>query len=143
MYKKDLIISFIIVILFLFFSYKIKFKLNSEVISNLITLLSLLFGFLLTSLSIMITSNKIRALHRYSDPENNNITHLHRLANYYRDCVYLIVCTIIYLLAIQIFNFTEQFSFLLPSLLFLILYYLKLIFGLILDVFKNKTILKQ
>ncbi len=73
-----------------------------ELISNLITFLSIIFGFYITSLAIFATSKYVASLYKATDKNNKSLTLLHVLINNYRIGLIIILISIIYLLILQL-----------------------------------------
>ena len=94
MYKTD----WISLILLFFVSALILFFLNLDYCetfySNCITYLSISFGFLLTSISILFNSEYIKRYYKIKDDQDKKITKLNRLGRYYKIQIYYSICLI-------------------------------------------------
>lgn len=109
---------FFLVTIFLlcYFQYRILSPLNiaSDLITNIITFLSVVFGFYITSLSIFVTSQYVSNLYKITDKENKTVTLLHTLINNYKVGLIIILISIIYFLSLNLLiNQTETKSLLL------------------------------
>ena len=102
MYKTD----WISLILLFFVSALILFFLNLDYCetfySNCITYLSISFGFLLTSISILFNSEYIKRYYKIKDGQDKKITKLNRLGRYYKIQIYYSICLIMYYLVLDI-----------------------------------------
>jgi len=77
------------------------FCLKSDIISSIITFLSIVFGFYITSLAIFVTSSYVAELYKITDQNNKSVTLLHTLISNYRFGLTFILSTILYLLILQ------------------------------------------
>ena len=93
-------------ILLFFVSALILFFLNLDYCetfySNCITYLSISFGFLLTSISILFNSEYIKRYYKIKDDQDKKITKLNRLGRYYKIQIYYSICLIMYYLVLDI-----------------------------------------
>lgn len=142
MYKIDVIICVIAMILLTFLSFKLEFQLNINDISNIITFLSIYFGFVLTSFSIMTNNDEIKKLRNKPDSEDNFLTLLERLSNYYKFNIFCSIITILILLIINPFKIYFYVSILIPGFIFIILYSGKTILKILFDLFLDKKVVK-
>ncbi len=140
MYKFDVIISIIITILIGTICFFTGFSVEKNVLSALMSFLAIYFGFLLTSISIMINSSEVKKLYLKTDPEDNSLNLLERLSNYYKVAIFSCLITIILVIIFLFFNM-KKFTFMLPAFIFYILYPTKTLFKILFDVFTNKKVL--
>lgn len=139
MYKNDNIFSIIILVVISILSYFIQTELSSDILTSLMTFLSIYFGFLITSFSILISSEEIKKLYKKADPEDNAINLLERLANYYKVAISSCILSVIIMLLLLIFNITQIF-FIILGLVIYSIYPMRMIFKILFDVFTNKKI---
>ncbi len=78
------------------------FQIESDLVTNIITFLSVVFGFYITSLSIFVTSQYVSNLYNITDKENKTVTLLHTLINNYKTGLIVILVSIIYFLALNL-----------------------------------------
>lgn len=78
-------------------------KFNVAVLSDIITFLSIVFGFYITSLAIFITSQYVSDLYKIVDKNNQSITLLHTLTNNYKFGLLLTLVSLVYFILIQFF----------------------------------------
>ena len=99
------IITFVSFILLAFFQYKFlgNFLLKSAIVTDMITFLSIIFGFYITSLAIFVTSRYVSDLYKITDKDNPNKTLLNTLVSKYEFGLSLILIFIIYLVGIQLY----------------------------------------
>jgi len=92
-------------ILLAFFQYKFlgNFLLKSAIVTDMITFLSIIFGFYITSLAIFVTSRYVSDLYKITDKDNPNKTLLNTLVSKYEFGLSLILIFIIYLVGIQLY----------------------------------------
>lgn len=140
MYKFDKIFSITIFILIGTICFFTKFSIEKSILSTLMSFIAIYFGFLLTSISIMINSSEVKKLYSKTDPENNSLNLLERLSNYYKVAIFSCLITII-LIIIFLFFKLEKFTFIIPSFIFYILYPTKTLFKILFDVFTNKKVI--
>jgi len=94
----------IILIIILGIVQRIYFKdyfIDGGLISSLITFLSIVFGFYITSLTVFSTSKFVSGLYKIKDRGNRSFSLLNTLINNYKHGLILILLTIIYLLTTQ------------------------------------------
>lgn len=75
-----------------------KFSISNDLITNIITFLSIIFGFYITSLAIFVTSQYVSNLYKIVDKENQTVTLLHTLVKNYKIGLTVILVSILYLL---------------------------------------------
>jgi hypothetical protein len=80
-----------------------EFKFNISVISDIVTFLSILFGFYITSLAIFVTSQYVSNLYKVIDKNNKTQTLLHALTSNYKLGLLLTLASLIYFIFIQFF----------------------------------------
>lgn len=93
----------LIIISFLqyFFLKNVNFDLS--LIGNIITFLSIVFGFYITSLAIFVTSRYVSDLYKIVDKNNPSLTLLHTLTRNYKFGLMLTLISLAYLISIQFF----------------------------------------
>lgn len=84
-----------------------EFKPKPELYSDLITFISILIGFQITSFSMIFTSNVVKNFYTIKDIENKYITLKHRLKNYYKFTFNLALISIVFIFALSMFNFNQ------------------------------------
>lgn len=141
MYKLDTFLAIIIFIIVSLLCFKFHFSIEKQDTSSIISFLSIYFGFLITSFSIMINSNEIKKLNLKKDPEDNSLTLLYRLANYYKFAIFASLFSILYVLSISILNILSKYSFIIPGLIALCIFPVKEIFNILFNLFTNKKVL--
>lgn len=83
--KKDCIIILILFLLSILF-YFLNFEYTSNFYSNIITFLSIIIGFTITSISVLYNTNCIKRFSKIS--KRNGTTVLSNLGNYYKIHIY-------------------------------------------------------
>ncbi|MBQ7949881.1 MAG: hypothetical protein IJ276_02750 [Alphaproteobacteria bacterium] len=81
-----------------------KFDIAAGLYSNLITFISILMGFQITSFSMVFVSPVVKKLYNVKDNENGYITLKHRLKNYYKFAFNVALVSIITIFVLDIFN---------------------------------------
>ncbi|MBQ4647412.1 MAG: hypothetical protein IJB79_08705 [Candidatus Gastranaerophilales bacterium] len=140
MYKIDKIISIVLFIILIIVSIYFKISFIEKDISNFITFFSIYIGFILTSFSIMSTSEEVKKLRMKFDIENTTLTALHRLAKYFKINLYLSFITLLLLLLTNAFNLYILTNNLLLSLVFVVLYSSKELIKVLFDLFVGKIV---
>lgn len=79
---------------------------HSSVLSDIVTFLSILFGFYITSLAIFVTSQYVSSLYMVTDKEQKDQTLLHTLTKNYQFGLVLTLVSLIYFIGVQ---FTPSF----------------------------------
>lgn len=97
--KSALIIFLVSLIQQYFFGY---IQIKSDLISSIITFLSIIFGFYITSLSIFATSRYVSSLYKVDDSNNKNNTLLHTLFSNYKFGLITTLVSIVYFIIVQI-----------------------------------------
>ena len=105
MHKIDNIIVTIIFTLTSVLFYFLKLNYSDTFYTNIITYLSISFGFIITSLSILYNSSFIKNLYKNSDCESNTLTVLHRLGRYYKINIYFSIILILHYLVLNLLTF--------------------------------------
>jgi hypothetical protein len=90
--KRGITIFFLIILFFLFNFIDID---NDNSFPSLITFFSIVFGFCITSLSVIANSSFSKKLYKIENPDNNSQTLLHELIFKFRDTIYFILTNII------------------------------------------------
>ncbi len=101
MHKIDNILTVIIFISTSLLFYFLKLDYNDTFYTNTITYLSVSFGFIVTSLSILYNSTYIKGLYKNKDYESSTLTVLHRLGRYYKISIYYSVFLILYFIVLN------------------------------------------
>jgi hypothetical protein len=103
-------------------------KFNASVVGDVITFLSITFGFYITSLAIFMTSQFVADLYKVVDKDDNSSTLLHKLMSNYKFGLMLTLISLMYFIAIDFFvkpDVNSEISFVsipaYPILAFLIL----------------------
>lgn len=108
--------------LVIFFWLGDQIFLNESLITNIITLLSIFFGFYITSFSIFTTSRYVAQLYKLDDLENNRRQSLmHTLIHKYKLGLIITLVSIIYILVILLVS-TNKTPILLKAHWYLILF---------------------
>ena len=97
---KKIIYGIVLFILISFCQYFLigKFSISNDLITNIVTFLSIIFGFYITSLAIFVTSQYVSNLYKIVDKENQTVTLLHTLVKNYKIGLTVILVSILYLL---------------------------------------------
>lgn len=82
--------------------YFLKLDYNDSFYTNVITYLSVSFGFVITSLSILYNSAYIKELYKNKDYESGTLTVLHRLGRYYKINIYCSIFLIMYFVVLNL-----------------------------------------
>jgi len=98
--KNILYIAIVLVIIFMQYKFLGKYELKNDLLSSIVTWLSIIFGFYITSLAIFTTSGYVSQLYEIDDGENKGQTLLHTLINKFKLGLYLIIFSLIYLLIV-------------------------------------------
>ena len=77
------------------------YYIESNLITNIVTFFSVIFGFYITSLAIFVTSTYVSQLYKITDQNNKSVTLLHTLITQYKVGLILILISILYLLFIE------------------------------------------
>ena len=111
MYREHYVLSILIaILLFLFFVY-INFIPDEDIISNLITILSILFGFTSVSIAMIFTSEHIKSLYREIDPKIDTQRKIHTVIKYYKNNLFIIIFSICLMILYLILAHSELKSF--------------------------------
>ena len=109
MHKIDNILIIVIFILTSLLFYFFKLDYNDVFYSNVITYLSISFGFIITSLSILYNSEYIKQLYKNKDYESNTLTVLHRVGRYYKINIYYSIFLILHFIILN--QITQKYTF--------------------------------
>lgn len=140
MYKKDSIITIILMILLLIISILFNIHLKEADITNFITFLTMYIGFMMTSFAIMSENTEIKKLNLKKDPEDKFITLNYRLANYFRYTFGFGLTAIALLLITNIFNLHFITSKIILSLVAATGYSSKVLVKIVFDILLNKIV---
>lgn len=77
--------------------------LNIQVLDNIVTFLSVVFGFYITSLAIFVTSRYVSNLYKITDKKNTSVTLLHTLLQNYKFGLTLVLLSLAYFIFVQFF----------------------------------------
>lgn len=91
---------FFIVVCIQYYFFR-DFKFNVSLFSDIVTFLSIVFGFYITSLAIFITSQYVSDLYKVVDEKNRSLTLLHTLTNNYKFGLLLTLVSLLYFIMIQ------------------------------------------
>jgi hypothetical protein len=80
-----------------------QFQVKDGIIANIVTFLSILFGFYVTSLAIFITSKYVSELYKVIDRNDPAVTLLHTLVKRFKMGMNIILATILYLFIIEFY----------------------------------------
>lgn len=100
--KKIIFIIIIFVISFLFQKY-IKFSIEKEFISTLLTVFSIFFGFYITSFAVFATSKYLSRLYQIENSKDNRKTLLDDLLEEFTFATYFLLISIVYLILAYVF----------------------------------------
>lgn len=81
-----------------------NFTPTTNLYSNLITFISILTGFQITSFAMLFSSSMVKGLYKIKDNENSYITLKHRLKNYYKFAFNLALLSIVIIFILEIFK---------------------------------------
>lgn len=81
-----------------------NFTPTTNLYSNLITFISILTGFQITSFAMLFSSSMVKGLYKIKDNENPYITLKHRLKNYYKFAFNLALLSIVIIFILEIFK---------------------------------------
>lgn len=81
-----------------------NFTPTTNIYSNLITFISILTGFQITSFATLFSSSMVKGLYKIKDDENPYITLKHRLKNYYKFAFNLALLSIVIIFILEIFK---------------------------------------
>lgn len=102
MYKFD---KYVVIIMFVISSilfFLAKFDYGTQFYSSAITFLSITFGFVITSISILFNSKYVKSYYKIKDSEDKNITLLHRLTRYYKLQIYFTLILILFYIFLSV-----------------------------------------
>lgn len=77
--------------------------LTQDILTNLVTFLSILFGFYITSLAIFVTSRFVKSLYLITDEKNKSQTLLNRLLSNYKFGLIIALLSLSYFLLLSYF----------------------------------------
>ncbi len=97
--KLTIILLVIVFIQWLFLSDR---QINTSSFEDIITFLSILFGFYITSLAIFVTSTYVSDLYKMVDSENKSVTLLHTLTDNYKFGLFLALGSLIYYISVHL-----------------------------------------
>lgn len=140
MYKKDSIITIILMILLLIISILFNIHLKEVDITNFITFLTMYIGFMMTSFAIMSENTEIKKLNLKKDPEDKFITLNYRLANYFQYTFGFGLTAIAILLITNMFNLHFITSKIILSLVAATGYSSKVLVKIAFDILLNKIV---
>ncbi len=103
--KKNIILSTIIFIVAIIFQryFLLKINFNFSIIGDIITFLSVIFGFYVTSLAIFATSQFVSGLYKVTDKKNDSYTLLHTLINNYKFGLIVVLISLVYFILAGLF----------------------------------------
>lgn len=135
MYKRHNIGIILLFIILFGVSYFMRFEYDKDFIANIITFLSILVGFSMTSLSLLFTSNVMKDFYNNIDAEDSSLTKLHRLKNYYKISVLIEISSIAFFLIISLIGLTSILQHAILGILGIDIYLFILLFLFFLDLF--------
>ena len=104
-------VFFIIIFSLIQYFYFSRFLFKAEIFSDIITFLSIIFGFYITSLAIFVTSNYVSGLYKIRDKEDTSVTLLHTLISNYRFGLILVLLSLFYFISAHFFLIPDQNNF--------------------------------
>lgn len=127
--KRKLVLIFTVILVISIFQYFFlsRFMVRTQLVSDIIIFLSILFGFYITSFAIFASSRYVSSLYKVTDKNDKSITLLHVLVNNYRIGLFVALMTLAYMMTVEFFvkpNDLGYFSvgnyFLIPFVAFII-----------------------
>lgn len=101
---KILLISFCIpIIIYIQLKFLGNYYLKTEILTSIITFLSIIFGFYITSLAIFVTSKYVSDLYKITDENNKSLTLLQILIKKYKFGLNVLLVSIAYFILIQFY----------------------------------------
>ncbi len=97
-----LFIGFVSFLVTSFFCYHLRAVMTETVSQNLVTFLSIVFGFHITSVAILYNSSILKRMHDQID-KNKNARGTHKLASYLRKSGYYLIGSIVIIIAFGMF----------------------------------------
>jgi hypothetical protein len=124
-----------------------EFSVGVETISNIVTFLSIIFGFYITSFSIFTTSKFVSSLYDFNDPENIEQTMLHTVIFKYKAGLLIALFSIFYFIAIIFvveknegsLPLNEIYSYPIFSIFLLNFIYAYLMFSILVDIIRQEA----
>jgi len=98
MYNNHKVYIGIIFSIFFILSFLINIKITESAMQNFITFLSIVFGFYMTSLSVLYNSKYIKNMYQEIDPKKPTQRKITTLIQYFKHSAYLTVFTIFLLM---------------------------------------------
>lgn len=146
----EIIIS-VILGFYLYYLFGDQILLSKDFISNIITFLSIVFGFYITSFSIFTTSRYVASLYKISDADNKSVSLMDSLIHKYKIGLILTLISIFYGLVIFLIIgdkeavLLESYTYLgiLPPLIFLNCIYAFEMMNILIKVIKQTAKLNQ
>ncbi len=108
MYKRHIVLMTIIFIAISIFSFWSKFQINGESVNNLITFFSIVFGFYLTTFSLLYGSKICTRFSNEEDPLIKTQTKLHTLKKYFQASFIISISSTTTLVIISLLNWTSE-----------------------------------
>jgi|GEM_PF-5988087 len=93
-YRRHIVGAFLLFVLVLLLSYKSNICVKPHVAGSALTFLSIVFGFYLTSLSVLYGSAYARILSKAVDPRMKSQTKIQTLIAYYKVCTYMVLVSV-------------------------------------------------
>jgi hypothetical protein len=81
----------------------LDFKFKTEIFGNVITFLSIEFGFYITTLAIFVTSKYVSDLYKITNGRDRSVTLLHALLNNYKFGFSITLSSLVYIIFAQFF----------------------------------------
>ena len=152
MKKKIVIVSVVLIVLFLFgaVQYFLGIQIENQLISPLLTVFSIFFGFYITSYAVFARSRYLSYLYEKQDKDDNRMTLLHSLLKQFKIGTHTLLYSMIYLivLGILINNFGDHYlvkflSYLFFGIIFLNFYNAFRAIGIFIDVVRQSAVKRE
>lgn len=78
-----------------------NYNISNDLITNILTFFSIIFGFYITSLAIFVTSQYVSSLYKITNENNRTLTLLHTLVRNYKFGLTIILISIFYFLSLN------------------------------------------
>lgn len=101
--KHKVIIFFSAIAIFYIFNFIVDVHISESMIQNFITFLSIIFGFYMTSLSVLYNSKYIKKLYDEIDSNRRTQRKIHTLKAYFSNSAYWSLGSIAYIMACSLF----------------------------------------
>ncbi len=106
MYKRHKIGACIFFVISIIILYMLEIRLTQSFIGFLVTFFSIVFGFYITALSVLFSSNFSKNLWKERDPFIKGQKKIHTLINYFKSSLFLLLLSIVVSLTISLTGMT-------------------------------------